>query len=119
MESVMNDTVRLEERGDHYWVILDRPEALNALNETMVTELAHLLREIGSDGRPLIVTGRGRAFSAGGDLKGYLSRLDDPASMRRYFDGVAEMLRGLACYQGPTIAAVNGVTVAGGLEIVC
>src|SRR5262245_48248289 len=71
-EAGMIDTVRLEKRGDHYWIILERPEALNALNEKMVTELARILREISSDGRPLIITGRGRAFSAGGDLKGYL-----------------------------------------------
>jgi len=114
-----NRTIRLETRGEHFWIILDRQEALNAFDETMLAELNRALSQVGNDGRPLILTGRGRAFSTGGDLLGYLSRLNDPAAMRHYFETAAEMLGKLTRYPGPTIAAVNGITVAGGLELVC
>lgn len=114
-----NRTVRLEMRGDHYWIIFDRQDALNAFDEKMVVELNRVLIQLSDDGRPIIFTGRGRAFSTGGDLLGYLSRLDDTVAMRRYFETAAEMLGHLVGYPGPTIAAVNGLTVAGGLELVC
>ncbi|MGQ0634561.1 MAG: enoyl-CoA hydratase/isomerase family protein [Planctomycetaceae bacterium] len=113
------DAVLLEERQGNVWLTLNRPEALNAINEPMLLGLLRCLDQIGDSGRPLILTGAGRAFCAGGDLKGYLAKLDDPQAMRDYFDIVTRLFCRLADYPGVTIAAVNGVAVAGGLELVC
>ncbi len=109
--------VRLEEREGHYWITLNRPEVLNALNEPLIEDFLRAMDRVADPGRPLILTGAGRAFCAGGDLKGYLARLDDLEAMAAYFRLARQMFRRVADYPGVTIAAANGVTVAGGLEL--
>ena len=108
-----------EDRDGVHVLTLSRPEVLNAIDASMVEELDRVLDACAADGRPLIFTGAGRAFCAGGDLKGYLALIDDPAGMRRYFDRLRQTFVKLADYPGVTIAALNGVTVAGGLELAC
>ena len=107
------DPVLLDERNGNHWLTLNRPEALNAINEPMMEGLLRCLDQIGDSGRPLILTGAGRAFCAGGDLRGYLAKLDDPQAMRRYFDIVTRLFNRLADYQGATIAADDASTLSG------
>ncbi len=115
----MERPVRLNEREGNYWLILNRPKVLNAFDEAMLSDLVRAIQEIDDPGRPLIVTGRGRAFCTGGDLKAYFGKIDDHEGLRRYFHLLADLFAGIADYPGVTIAAVNGIAVAGGLELIC
>lgn len=115
----MGDCVLLEQKAGNCWLILNRPHVLNALNEELFEAFVEALDRIDDPARPLIITGSGRAFSAGGDLKAYLAKLDSPEAMARSFDKLTKMLLRLADYPGVSIAAVNGVAVAGGLELMC
>jgi enoyl-CoA hydratase/carnithine racemase len=102
-------------------ITLNRPKALNALSQDLMRSLDALLDEIAVDEylRALIVTGAGAAFSAGGDLVEFAALLKaGPAQLLaalRYNQNVLEKLESLPF---PVIAAVNGVAVAGGLELV-
>jgi enoyl-CoA hydratase len=113
-----NQSVYLEERHGYYWLTLNRPRVLNAFDEEMLRELRAAL-DTSNSGNPLIITGAGRAFCTGGNLKAYLARLDDQESLERYFLLLADVFGRIVDYPGVTVAAVNGVAVAGGLELVC
>ena len=96
-------------------VTLNRPEALNALSRELRREIAHTFRELNTDGetRVVILTGAGRAFCAGLDLK-ELAGEREPSG-----EGVsdAEMLASIERFDGPVIGAINGFAVTGGFEI--
>jgi len=112
-------SVHLDLREGNYWATLARPHVLNAFDETLLRDLADVLNEIRDSARPLIFTGAGRAFSAGGDLKAYLAKVEDRDALESYFLLLAEVLTNIIDYAGVTIAAVNGVAAAGGLELMC
>lgn len=116
--SSADSAVVVEPQPNAVVVVLNRPGALNALDPELVTALATALADLTDDPRPLVLTGAGRAFCAGGDLHFFLSVLDDPDVLRAFFDSVKEMLVQLSEHPAPTIAAVNGAAVAGGLELV-
>ncbi len=111
--------VRLDQRESNYWLTLNRPNVLNAFDEAVLQDLLRVVSGIADRAHPLIITGAGRAFSAGGDLKSYFARLDDLESLRRYFHVLAELFQAIVDYPSVTVAAVNGFAVAGGLELMC
>ena len=100
---------------------LNRPQAMNALSVALMTELAGTIDTLGADPsvRVLILTGAGRAFTAGLDLKelgagqGSLGRVDGRAEARARPDPVAALER----FAGPVIGAINGPAVTGGFEL--
>jgi enoyl-CoA hydratase len=100
-------------------VTLDRPEALNAMDWDMIRALGARLDEIEADAslRALLVTGAGRAFSAGGDLKSYVELQRDPVAFPRFVEELHACFGRLRRLRIPAIALVNGVTAAGGLEL--
>ncbi len=114
-----HQSVRLELREGNYWVTLTRPHVLNAFDQALLRNFLEILNDIGDSVRPLIITGAGRAFCTGGDLKAYLAGIDDPAALESYFLLLADVFGKLVDYPGVTIAAVNGVAAAGGLELMC
>ena len=83
----------------------------NALDGALVAELNARLDEAEASGRPLVLTGTGRFFSAGLDLAGLP---EDRPSMGAFLDAFDELLRRLFWFPCPTVAAVNGHAVAGG-----
>jgi enoyl-CoA hydratase len=104
-------------------VTLSRPDELNAVNPGLHWALANVWRQLAADpeARVVILTGAGRAFSAGGDLDWITSFLDDPVardeSLREGAQIIEEMLR----FPLPVIAAVNGPAVGLGcsLAVLC
>ena len=97
---------------------LDRPEVLNAFDEALYGETQRALRAAAADPEVAVVllTGAGRAFSAGNDLNEMQARITDPDSFaaESHFPG---MIDALAAFPKPLICAVNGVGVGIGTTI--
>jgi enoyl-CoA hydratase/carnithine racemase len=102
---------------------LNRPEALNALNEPVLKALLAAVDEARrrASVRCVIVTGVGRAFSAGGDLKTMLGLLeaDARAELREYLLHYQRLSGEMRRLGKPVIAAINGHALAGGFELAC
>jgi enoyl-CoA hydratase/carnithine racemase len=99
-------------------ITLNRMEAANALNTNLATELTQALREAKANAalRALIITGAGnRAFCAGADLKERAGM--DKTAWDVQHHAFEEAFAALGALEIPTIAAVNGAAVAGGLEL--
>lgn len=93
-------------------IVLNRPDKLNTLSITLRRELAQAVAELEAEPamRVLILTGNGRAFSAGLDLDEWGQA---PAAAAWEHDAVAA----ITPYSGPVIGAINGLTITGGLEL--
>jgi enoyl-CoA hydratase/carnithine racemase len=114
-------TVRFELRPDKIGILtLNRPDKLNAFDETMIREMRQVIwrANFDDDVRVLIITGAGRAFCSGRDILGldYENNLPSP-QFRAYVRANHEMLDDLEAIEKPVIAAVNGVCAGGGVEI--
>ncbi len=101
-------------------ITLNRPEVLNALNETMKYELIDALKETEGDDdiRVLILTGRGRAFCAGADLNRFVEfqeRDEDHKNKSRF--GSLDLPRAFIQYPKPIIAAINGPSYGFGFTV--
>jgi len=112
------------ELRDHIATItLDRPEQMNALSPAMAESLAAAVQEVGRDdeARVLVITGAGRAFCAGGDLK----TMHERAERERTASGALEALNAAARrlpvllkhMHKPAIAAVNGAAMGWGCDL--
>ncbi len=97
---------------------LDRPDALNAFNEALYEATADAIRDAATDPEVAVVllTGNGRAFSAGNDLKEMQARITDP-SMAREGSHFTAMIDALADFPKPLVCAVNGLGVGIGATI--
>ena len=120
-----DDHLLLERHDDGIALLtLNRPAALNALSDTMVAELGRLLDDLTVDPavRVLVITGAGRAFSAGFDLtlagaapdQHTLGEAAAWTARQERFGGLITKLRAL---RQPVIAAVNGLANGGGLAL--
>ncbi len=109
--------VLYEKRGAIAWVTLNRPDQFNAYNMAMRDDLFQILAAIHEDTevRAMVLRGAGKAFSTGGDL-GEFGMAPSPIVARwvRFRRDVWGMMRALPI---PTVAAIHGYTVGGGLEM--
>ena len=120
MKYELPDAVRVESDGPVRIVRLSRPEQLNAVNEDLHLGLTRVFPMLtaDADARVAVVTGEGRAFSAGGDMD-LLDRMAKDRTLRR--DVIAEgrdlVIHMLRC-RVPVVAAVNGPAVGLGCSVV-
>ncbi len=112
------EALRWEVAGGIATITLDRPEALNSLEGRLKTELLDAIRQAGRDSsvRVVILTGAGRAFCAGQDLKERLQPDPTPldVEVRERFNPIVSAIRLL---DKPVIAAVNGVAAGAGASL--
>src|SRR3972149_2245922 len=101
-------------------VTLDRPAQMNPLDWTTVKALLASFRDLEADVsiHVVLITGSGRAFSAGGDLEGYMTLYRRPEDFRRFLDDLCELLNLLEKSDKVIVAVVNGYCLAGGLGLV-
>lgn len=106
--------VQVERSGEIATVTLNRPEAMNALSTELCDALGLAFVELAEapDVRAVILTGAGRAFSAGVDLKELASGERPVAQLSSQ-----ELIEALRQFPGPMIAAVNGFAITGGFEL--
>ena len=105
------------ERSDGYAVVtLDRANARNALNATLLAGLTSTMAELDSDGsvRAIVLTGADPAFCAGLDLKELAA---SPERLAGGFGDRSELRRPFPDMSTPVIGAVNGVAITGGFEL--
>lgn len=113
----------LEHRADGVAVItLDRPAIHNAFDDRLIDALTEALSTIGDDERvrALLLTGRGKSFSAGADLT-WMRRTADYHEAENLKDAraLARLMTTLDQLPQPTVAKVNGAALGGGVGLVC
>ena len=113
----MYSTLKYEVKGHVGYVTISRPEALNALNSTVLTELYDLFTEIENDDnvRVAVLTGDGRSFVAGADIA-EMSTLSEEEAIKFALNGYKTMFK-IENNKKPVIAAINGFALGGGCEI--
>ena len=109
------ETLLLETRGRVAIITLNRPQALNALNSTVLAELRQLLGELQADDGigAVVLTGSEKAFAAGADIKEMQSLEFVDAYRADLFSGWDDV----AGFRKPMIAAVSGFALGGGCEL--
>ena len=97
-------------------ITLNRPDALNALNATMRRELLAALKASGRDAevRAMVITGAGRGFCAGADLRGGSGEREFRRALRDEYNPVIEAIRATP---KPVVASVNGVAAGAGVSL--
>ena len=100
-------------------ITLNRPEVLNATNERLHWELTQVWRTVDADPavRVALVTGAGRAFSAGGDLGMVEATAGNPAAIARTLREASDLVYNMLDLDKPVVSAINGVAVGAGLVV--
>lgn len=100
-------------------ITLNRPEVLNSSTTEMLFSFAGLFQALADDkdAQVAILTGSGRAFSAGGDFNHFVKTLDDPEFARSVQDNARRVIRSFIDVPIPIIAAVNGPAVGWGATL--
>jgi len=109
--------VKLSKEGAVATITIDRPDALNALNEKVLAELEKIITELDADHAVLVavVTGEGKAFVAGADIAA-MAEMDE-AQAKAFAENGQRVFLALERAHFVTIAAVNGFALGGGMEL--
>jgi 2-(1,2-epoxy-1,2-dihydrophenyl)acetyl-CoA isomerase len=117
-------TLRFETDGEVGILTLDRPDAFNAMSPEMIGEMTVACAWLADQAplRALIVTGAGKAFSAGGDVNWFKKGVEDdsvdlPAQVRRGAEALHQAIVDLRRIPYPVIAAVNGPAAGAGFSL--
>jgi 3-hydroxypropionyl-coenzyme A dehydratase len=110
--------IQLEPQGDIAILRINRPEALNAMNLDVISELSKMIDIIAADesAKAVVITGAGeRSFCAGADIS-YMVNID-PMQAEKYATSAQEVINKIDRLEKPVIAAVNGFALGGGCEL--
>jgi len=114
----MNEPLILEERQDRVVLLtLNRPEVMNSFNFALLRELGEKVELFQWDPevRVIIITGAGKAFCAGADLKERATMPED--QVRKFIFTLRSLFTFIELMNKPVIAAVNGIALGGGTEL--
>jgi len=114
------ERIRYEKAPPRATITLNRPEVLNAFDFKMLRELARACEDASWDDdiRVVVVTGEGRAFCVGADLRSWGAELiDNPRLYWKWFGAFKDMHDRLREIGKPTVARVQGIAVGGGNEL--
>ncbi len=116
----MAGAVLSEVRGGAMWITLNRPDALNAITPEVVTGINTAVEQAAADNavKAVVLTGTGRAFCAGADLKFVRGQVGGEGAVGGFLNSVLAMMERLETCPRPVVAALNGMALAGGLELV-
>src|SRR5690606_29228499 len=119
MENPFAPELLIEARGPVRLVTLNRPEAMNATNRALHGALVSVWRHLAADpeARAVVLTGAGRAFSAGGDFHHFVELWEDQEERRREIEGARQLLTEMVDFPLPVVAAVNGPAVGLGCDL--
>lgn len=123
MTALPNDleTLRVEPVDDDLcWLVLDRPDVLNAMSVQMRREMPRVLEAVAAGPwRVLLLRGEGRAFSSGADLRDFLAEVDvrDLTVVREAVEGWHVVVRALRDLPQATVAAIHGPVYGGGANL--
>jgi enoyl-CoA hydratase len=112
--------LEFERRGNGVLLItLNRPEVLNATNDRLHWELTQIWLTVAADPetKVAVVTGKGRAFSAGGDLSMVEHNASDTARLARILQEASDLVYNMIHCDKPIVSAINGVAVGAGLVV--
>lgn len=117
VEEVSKKTLIIRYEKPIAWIVLNRPNKLNAISPDLIKELAETLDELelNDDIRVLIITGSGRAFSAGADVSAFVGLTPIQAAI--FSKKFQELTLKMEFYAKPIIIAINGYALGGGLEV--
>lgn len=109
--------IKVRDTGSAIEASLARTSTCNAISLDVIQELDILIRRLTTSGteRPFVLRGSGRWFSSGGDLRQFSSFTSDDAAEMAVI--MADVLRAIERLPGPTIAALNGPAIGGGVEL--
>jgi trans-feruloyl-CoA hydratase/vanillin synthase len=117
------NTIRVEKEGGITWVIFNRPDKRNAMSPELHFEMEDALEELALDTetKVLIITGAGKAFSAGQDLKTYFRETANDPKLKSKAQKASNQWRWhkLSTFPKPTIAMVNGFCFGGAFTQLC
>lgn len=107
------NTILLEKKNRIAFITINRPDALNALNSEVMSELSSLIAELDTDTEIAVsvLTGAGRAFAAGADIK----EMESHSFVSMYLEDYFAKWDRFAAARKPVIAAVNGFALGGRL----
>lgn len=112
--------ILFEKRDPHIlWLTLNRPETLNAANNRLHTELVEVWQTIDRDPsvHVAVVTGAGRAFSAGGDLQMVEEAYQNYDEVLRILEEARDLVYNMLHCRKPIVSAINGAAVGAGLVV--
>src|SRR5579875_2342883 len=98
-------------------ITINRPDVLNATDERLHWELSRVWKDIDEDEETRVVTGAGKAFSAGGDLDMIAATKGNPARVAGSLREAADIVYNMINLDKPIISAINGVAVGAGLAV--
>jgi enoyl-CoA hydratase len=114
----MSDEIRTERRASALWIRVDRPAARNAMTFAMYDQIAAVCRDANADAavKAVVLTGSGEAFVAGTDIAQFVD-FKEAAQALEYEHRMDAWLGAIEDVRVPTIAALRGPVVGGGLAI--
>lgn len=119
-QTITTDRIALDEAGGALALVtMNQPDTLNPLDWETSLALGRTFDALADDEavRVVAVTGSGRAFSAGGDMKKYQELQRDSTNFPQFLADIHDVFSRISQYPQPYVALVNGIAVAGGIEL--